>query len=197
MLPENKLIKTKKQMLDTLAIERPFYVKKHNILGWLFSFSERAILWRHQIYLRKAEYHTNAKHKIRALFYKILLLRLQIRYSLAIPLNVCEAGLHIMHLGPILINGKCQIGKNVSIHINTALVAKGTSPEAPILEDGVVIGVGAVIVGKVHIAKNVAIGANAVVTKDVNEENVAVAGNPAKIISQNGRLAWKNKVERN
>ena len=56
MLEKDKLICTKEQMLNALAIERPFYVKKHNILGWWLGCSEKAILWRHQIYLRKTEY---------------------------------------------------------------------------------------------------------------------------------------------
>lgn len=73
----------------------------------------------------------------------------------------------------------------------TALVAKGISNQAPILGDGVVVGVGATIVGGVRIAKNVAIGANSVVVKDVLEANIAVAGIPAKKVSNSGRLAWE------
>lgn len=77
------------------------------------------------------------------------------------------------------------------MHVYTALVAKGISNQAPILGDGVVVGVGATIVGGVRIAKNVAIGANSVVVKDVLEANIAVAGIPAKKVSNSGRLAWE------
>ena len=82
---------------------------------------------------------------------------------------------------------------NCSIHINTAFVAQGVSNEVPTLGDGVVVGVGAVLMGGIHIANNVAIGANAVVNKDVLEENIAVAGVPAKKISNSGRLEWNKK----
>jgi len=45
----------------------------------------------------------------------------------------------------------------------------------------------------VYIANNVAIGANALVNKSVEEENIAIAGVPAKKISNNGRLEWNKK----
>lgn len=85
-----------------------------------------------------------------------------------------------MHLGPILVNRKVVGGKNIALHINTSLVAGGTDDEAPILEDGIVIGVGAVVLGSVRLACNIAVGANAVVNKSFDEENIAVAGVPAK-----------------
>ncbi len=74
--------------------------------------------------------------------------------------------------------------------MNTALVAGGRTNEAPILGNNVIIGVGAVLVGGIHVADNVAIGANAVVNKDVLEAGIAVAGVPAKKISDNGSQTW-------
>lgn len=41
------------------------------------------------------------------------------------------------------------------------------------------------MIGAVKVADNVAVGANAVVTKDVLEEGIAVAGIPAKKVSNN------------
>lgn len=98
-----------------------------------------------------------------------------------------------MHVGPVLINQNAELGEDCALHINTAIVASGIDNSVPILEDRIVVGVGAVILGGVRIAKNVAIGANAVVNRDVIEENVAVAGVPAKKISNNGRLEWNKK----
>ncbi len=48
----------------------------------------------------------------------------------------------------------------------------------------VYIGPGAKIFGKIIIADGVAIGANSVVNKSILEENVSVAGIPAKIIGK-------------
>ena len=52
----------------------------------------------------------------------------------------------------------------------------------PTLEDNVVIGSGAQILGPVIVGKNAKIGANAVVTKDV-PENAVMIGIPAKNIN--------------
>ena len=78
-------------------------------------------------------------------------------------------------------------------HINTALVAGGTNDGVPYLEDGVIVGIGAVLMGNIQVRRNVAIGANAVVNKSVDEENIAVAGVPAKKVSNGGRLNWNKK----
>lgn len=156
-------------------------------------FSERYILCKHVKLLRRTEYHTNCGHRIRKIIYKIRLNRLQLKYSIHVPINSCGRGLKIMHVGSILINGKSRLGKDCSLHINTAIVAGGVSRGAPHLGDGVVVGVGAVILGPIHIANNVAIGANSVVNKSVQEENIAVAGVPAKKISNNGRLEWNKR----
>lgn len=52
-----------------------------------------------------------------------------------------------------------------------------------VIGDNVWIGAGAIIVAGVNISgNNIIIGANSVVTKDITESNVVVAGNPAKII---------------
>lgn len=50
----------------------------------------------------------------------------------------------------------------------------------PMVEDGAFIYAGAKIIGAVSIGKNSVIGANAVITKDVPDDMVAV-GIPAKI----------------
>ena len=56
------------------------------------------------------------------------------------------------------------------------------------------IGAGAKVVGKIRVGNNVAIGANAVVTKDV-PDNAVVGGIPAKIISMDGASYFvDNKV---
>ena len=100
-----------------------------------------------------------------------------------------------MHLGLIVMNSSAQVGENCLFHVNTTLVAKGTSGDAPVLDEGVIVGVGASVIGGVYVAKNVAIGALAVVTKDIKEEKVAVAGIPAKPISKNGAVEWKKTAQ--
>lgn len=194
MLENEVRIKSKQELKEWLRYEMSMYCKsKVGMLKSFFACAETSILIRHQILLRKAEYYINTGHTIVGNIYRIRLNRLQNRYGMHIPLNCCGKGFRIVHVGPILINGNARIGKDCAFHINTAVVAGGTNDEAPYLEDGIVVGVGAVILGKVKIASNVAIGANAVVNKDVTESNVTVAGVPAKKISDNGRLDWNKK----
>ena len=57
--------------------------------------------------------------------------------------------------------------------------------EAPIIGDNCFIGPGAKLFGKIKIGNNVAIGANAVVNKSF-EDNVTIAGVPAKIVNNIG-----------
>lgn len=101
-----------------------------------------------------------------------------------------------MHLGSILVNGRVKVGKDCAIHINTAIVAQGVNGGVPALGDGIVIGCGATICGNVRIANGIAIGANALVNKNFDEENIAIAGVPAKKISDNGRWQWGSSKAR-
>ena len=189
MLSEEKRINNKRQLKEWLTYELRHYPKGLKTL----LPSESAILRKHQILLRRTEYYTNTGNCVMMLWYRFRLNSVQNRYALHIPANTCGKGLHIMHVGPVLINGGATVGENCSIHINTSIVAGGTSGEVPTLGDGVVVGVGAVVLGGVFVANYTAIGANAVVNKDVREENIAVAGVPAKKISNNGSKEWNKR----
>lgn len=188
----NEIIKNKDDLKKFLEIERKKYNRK-SIKMPIICIVESDFLWKHNVLLRKTEYHINKKHRMRGLIYKVLLNRFQNKYNLHIPINSFGAGLKIMHLGPILVNSKVKCGKNIALHINTSIVAGGVDNGVPQLGDGIVVGVGAVILGSVNIANNIAIGANSVVNKSFYEENIAIAGVPAKKISNNGRLEWNKK----
>ena len=153
---------------------------------------EKAIIYKFQKRLRVTEYHKNTGHKIRFFLSQILLKRLSNKTGLHIPVNTFGKGLKIMYLGSILVNSGSRIGENCSIHINTAIVARGREfdDSCPVLGDNIVIGVNAVILGNVKIANGIAIGAHALVNKSFLEENIAIAGVPAKKISDNGQSTW-------
>lgn len=188
MLEENKRIKSKLDLNRFLKTELDGYgVRRGSVL---LPIKEQHILAKHNILLRKTEYHTNTKHRLRSLFYLVRLRMLQYKYGLHIPLNCCDEGLRIMHLGSVLINYRATVGKNSVFHINTALVAAGTNDGVPTLGDGCILGVGAVVAGDVKLADYVAVGANAFVNKSFNEPNIAIAGVPAIKISDNGRNSW-------
>lgn len=79
------------------------------------------------------------------------------------------------------------IGENCRIFQNVTIGAKWPadhSPDGvPTIGDNVQIGAGAVLIGKIHIGNNCIVGANAVVTKDVPDNSIAV-GVPARIKSR-------------
>lgn len=185
-------ILTKQQLREWLQYEKGRYASLSPLIYWLQA-SELAIIWKHQVLLRKTEYHINATHSLMSRIMRYRLSLFQNKYSIHIPPNVCGKGLKLMHVGPILMNGNAVVGENCIFHINTALVAGGTNNGTPTLGNDVVVGIGAIILGDTHIPDGVAIGANAVVNKDVLEENIAVAGVPAKKISNNGRFEWNKK----
>lgn len=186
------MITGKRDYKEWIAYERKRYDISNPLVHVIKFFygSEKDVIWSYQKLLRKTEYHNNSNHRIRYYLSQARLNRKSNKYGLHIGLNVCGKGLKILHLGPILTNGKTRMGENCSIHINTSFVASGVYDDAPVIGNNVVVGVGAVVVGGVRIADFTAIGANAVVCKDVIEENIAIAGAPAKKVSNNGSRKW-------
>ena len=186
---EEKRIKTREELRDWLDYELRRFPKhgRHRIYNLLL-LSENAILRRHQILLRKTEYHINSGHRLLSKIYRLRLAMYQIKYGMHIPPNVFGRGLVVMHAGQIHINDRTRAGENCIIHVNTSLVAGGFNDEVPRIGNGVVFFIGAVVAGDVHIADNVVIGANSVVIRSIEEENVTAAGSPAKIVSRKGRL---------
>lgn len=191
-MSEKNRIQTRKQLREWLDYEKARYPQE-SYLKYLLQTNENSLIWKHQKLLRTTEYHINANHKLRAKLCRLRLNRLQMKHAMHIPPNVCGKGLKVMHVGPILMNENVRVGENCRFHINTALVAGGTSNSVPTLGNDIVLGIGAVVLGGVKIADGVAIGANAVVNKDVLETNIAVAGIPARKISNNGSLNWNKK----
>ncbi|MBP3314115.1 MAG: serine O-acetyltransferase [Oscillospiraceae bacterium] len=106
------------------------------------------------------------------------------KLGFVIPPNVFGAGLRINHYGNIVVNSEARIGDWCDIHqgVNIGAGYDGV----PTLGNNVWIGPGAKIFGKIQIADDCAIGANAVVNKDFLQTGVSIAGVPAKIISEKG-----------
>lgn len=196
MLEVSERINSKKDLIEWIKYESKKYPTCGRGIRKIFPITEADILKKHQVILRKTEYFLNTGKKMFFVIYKIRLSYFQNKYALHIPVNTCGKGLKIMHIGPILINGKAHIGMDCSLHINTALVAGGTNDDVPYLENGVVVGVGAVILGGVHIAENIAVGANAVVNKSFDQPDIAIAGVPAHKVSNNGRTHWNTKQKK-
>jgi serine O-acetyltransferase len=101
----------------------------------------------------------------------------------------CEIGkgLYIGHFGGIFLASGVRMGDycNLSQDVSIGWAGRGEKRGCPALGDRVYVAPGAKIIGKITVGNDVAIGANAVVTKDLPDNAVAV-GVPAKVISHEG-----------
>lgn len=93
--------------------------------------------------------------------------------------SVLGRRLDIWH-GGVVISGR--LGDDCVIHGNNVIGNKGNGDtKTPVLGDRVDLGVGAVVIGGVHIADGCRIGANAVVTRDFVEAGSLIVGVPASV----------------
>ncbi|TCS05358.1 serine acetyltransferase [Rhizobium sp. BK418] len=92
-------------------------------------------------------------------------------------------GLFIQHGFATIINAE-KIGRDCWINQQVTVGHSGKG-RRPVIGDGVKIRAGAKVIGKITVGDDVAIGANAVVVKDV-PPHCTVAGVPAKIVRQDG-----------
>lgn len=128
--------------------------------------------------------------------FKWWLLRCRYKYGIAIPeYTLIGPGLFINRFGGIYINGDAVIGANANLTHGIMLgqANRGDRAGSPILGDRVFLGAGAKVIGRIHLGDDCAVGANAVVTKDVPEKGV-VGGIPAKLLSTGGSEGYVNRL---
>lgn len=145
-------------------------------------------IWKWIVCYRKMDYFSSVKKmnlvdKLEKVYVKYLFHKLSVLLGYSIPIGKVGPGLSIAHVGTIVINGDTTIGKNLRIHEGVTIGATNGSKNAPQLGDNVFIGTGAKIIGDLKIASDVAIGANAVVVKDIYEPGTTWGGCLARKLS--------------
>jgi len=128
------------------------------------------------------------------IFGRWMLRHYRYKFGISIPFATnIGPGFYIGHFGGIIINANCYIGRNCNISQGVTIGSsnRGVRRGCPRLGDNVYIGPGAKIIGSITVGNNVAIGANAVVTKDVADHAV-VAGVPARELSRAGSAGYIN-----
>jgi serine O-acetyltransferase len=111
------------------------------------------------------------------------------------PAAVLGRRVFIDHANGIVIGETTIIGDDCLIYQGVTLggVSLDKGKRHPTLENGVVVGAGAKILGNITIGAGSKIGANSVVVKDVPPHSTAV-GIPAKCISSDNRPFEHNKL---
>jgi serine O-acetyltransferase len=175
------MIKSHNDYLKYLALDAEGYVP-----GWRNKIFPDPI-YKFKRLLRKCEYYKNVKkgflNNIIYLFTKYRFKKLSLKLGFSIQENNFGPGLRIPHYGPIIVNVHARIGSNCKIHVCTNIGESGGVSGAPQIGDNVYIGPGAKIYGKITIANNIAIAANAAVGKSFLNEGKMIGGIPAKEIA--------------
>lgn len=144
-------------------------------------------IWKFEILLRKVEYDLNCRHgvagKLIGKWHKMRFHRLSVRRGFTISPNVFGPGLAMPHYGTIVVHGNARAGRNCRLQEGVTIGATNGSHEAAVIGDNCYFGSGAKVIGAVRIADDVAVGANAVVIRDIAEPGTTWAGNPARKIS--------------
>lgn len=130
-------------------------------------------------------------------FVRLIFRRSRIKYGISISHRTSIGpGLFIGHIGGIVVNENSVIGKNCNLShgVTIGKITIGKRKGTPSLGDDVYIGPGAKIIGGIKIGNKVAIGANSVVTKEV-EDGAVVAGIPAVFINESSSENYINRID--
>ncbi len=105
-------------------------------------------------------------------------------------------GFFIDHGMGTVIGETAEIGENVTLYHNVTLggVSWAKVKRHPTLEDHVVVGAGAQVLGPIRIGSHSRIGANSVVVKDVPPNSVVV-GVPGRVKDRNGDAPESDRVD--
>lgn len=143
-------------------------------------------VWIYERTLKKYEYHKNVGHKLLQYLYSFFLNLRGQHLGFSISGNCFGPGLKINHYGLLIVNAKARIGKWCDIHQGVNIGENGYVDEidciineVPTIGDYCFIGPGAKIFGKCKLGNNVRVGTNAIVNKDVQDDQT-VYGIPQK-----------------
>lgn len=102
-------------------------------------------------------------------------------------------GFFIDHGMGVVIGETTEIGKNVTLYQGVTLGGTSWKKEKrhPTLEDNVVVGAGAIVLGPITIGNNSRVGANSVVVRDVREHSTIV-GVPGKLAGHPGNVVGEH-----
>lgn len=174
------MINTKEKLLEYLDADRKANCKTTKRPRPFTDYE-----WRFLIALRKLEYAINTSNntildKIMIAYRKIVWSQLSVKTGITIYPNCFGKGLTLWHYGYVVVNDTVKGGDYITLQCGVNI------SENVILGDYVYLAPGVKVLKDVNIAERALIGANAVVTKSIEEESTTWVGIPAKKISDTG-----------
>ena len=147
----------------------------------LFIGGARSIIIMYLYHLRRYSYYLN-NHR-RTLSCNSLMMaweryrvsKLGLKCGFSIGANSLDYGVVIPHYGTIVINGGARLGRFSVIHTSTCIAGGDKT-----IGEGLYLGSGSQIVGKIEIGDNVTIASHSLVNKSF-DSNVLLVGAPADI----------------
>jgi serine O-acetyltransferase len=121
--------------------------------------------------------------------YRAAYLLVQVLWGIELPRRAeIGPGLFIAHFGGIVVSERAVLGANCNLsqQITIGVGGKGAKSGVPQIGDDVFIAPGARLFGRIRIGNNVAIGANAVVYKDIPDDAVVILDPGFAIVSYKG-----------
>ena len=117
---------------------------------------------------------------------------IEITCGISIPAR-CRIGkgLRIHHFGGIILHSTAELGDNCTLYHDVTIGDRGGSGDAAKVGNNVLIGAGAKIIGEITIGDNCVIGANTVVTKDMEPATKAI-GSPCRFIPRKDEVIAAN-----
>ncbi len=141
---------------------------------------------KYMIWLRIAKYlsRKGPMYALPFLIAKFMIKRLGVKYGISIPWWIeIGPGFYVGHHGGIWVSPLAVIGRdcNISQEVTIGVGNRG-KVGVPTIGDSVYLGPGAKLFGRIKVGNNVAISANAVVSRNVKPNSVVMAA-PAEIVA--------------
>lgn len=181
------MIQSKEDLKAYLKADKAMCDKANNLFIKWIARSDDLYIRAFMIALRHYEYWLNKKKnildKIPYLFWWWNYRRLRLKSGLGIPPNIVGPGFFPVHPGFIRLGEYVTIGKNCTMLPMVLIGKKRPGPAKIHIGDNCYFSAGSLVIGDVTIGNNVTVGAGAVVTKDI-PDNETWAGNPAHCINK-------------
>lgn len=177
------MIKTKKDLIFFIQADymmnRGYF--KRTLKKRFFHIFVKDHIMDYLVQLRKYEYFSNQRgaiNRIKKELHHLRVKKLGEHLGFSIEPNVMGYGLVMPHYGTIVVGSGNVIGNYCVLHTSTCITAG-----KKVIGDSLYLSSGAKIIKpNVLLGKGISVSANAVIREDFYENNVLLAGNPAKKI---------------